>query len=93
MKPSPTNEINAHAGSRTRGTSMGGLYVAATLHALLKMQIPDEVMFRLRVSACCCGVCVGSAAAFEMPGGPGFYGDGQTHAAACEVDTKQETVK
>ena len=26
-------EINAHAGSRTRVTSMGGLYDAATLHA------------------------------------------------------------
>ena len=27
--------VNAHAGSRTRVTSMGGLYDAATLHALL----------------------------------------------------------
>ena len=26
---------NAHAGSRTRVTSMGGLYDAATLHALM----------------------------------------------------------
>ena len=29
---------NAPAGSRTRGTSMGGLYVAATLQALLFMR-------------------------------------------------------
>ena len=27
--------LNAHAGSRTRVTSMGGLYDAATLHALM----------------------------------------------------------
>ena len=27
--------LNAHAGSRTRVTSMGGLYDTATLHALL----------------------------------------------------------
>ena len=32
---------NAHAGSRTRVTSMGGLYDAATLHALLAPQGGD----------------------------------------------------
>mgnify|MGYP007062630612 CR=1 FL=1 len=32
------NTNNAHAGSRTRVTSMGGLYDAATLHALVIFQ-------------------------------------------------------
>ena len=37
---------NAHAGSRTRVTSMGGLYDAATLRALVKLD------FRIGVAAC-----------------------------------------
>jgi hypothetical protein len=39
--------INAPAGSRARGTSMGGLYVAATLQALVSI----EVMSTLQVVA------------------------------------------
>jgi hypothetical protein len=35
---------NAHAGSRTRVTSMGGLYDAATLHALL-LSLYARVLF------------------------------------------------
>ena len=37
MPGSEKNRKDAHAGSRTRVTSMGGLYDAATLHALLCM--------------------------------------------------------
>ena len=38
VNPFERAEITAHAGSRTRVTSMGGLYDAATLHALLLLQ-------------------------------------------------------
>ena len=36
----PNGKANAHAGSRTRVTSMGGLYDAATLHALWVEALP-----------------------------------------------------
>ena len=39
VTPSPWGRCNAHAGSRTRVTSMGGLYDAATLRALVVVAI------------------------------------------------------
>ena len=48
--------VIAHAGSRTRVTSMGGLYDAATLHALVLLSVP------LRFAHGGSAICGGAAA-------------------------------
>ena len=42
----------AHAGSRTRVTSMGGLYDAATLHALLVLELRANDGMQLHLTLC-----------------------------------------